>query len=41
MLNHGEVVEQGTAADVIENPRAGYTRELLDAIPNPFRDRVA
>ena len=39
VLQHGEVQEQGPAADVIENPKAGYTRELLDAIPNPFRDR--
>lgn len=40
VLNHGEVIEQGSAADVIEHPHAGYTRELLDAIPNPFRDRA-
>lgn len=42
VLNHGEIIEQGSAKDVIEHPKAGYTRELLDAIPNPFRDqRVA
>ncbi|WP_420114461.1 ABC transporter ATP-binding protein [Pseudactinotalea sp.] len=39
VLQHGEVQEQGSATDVIENPQAGYTRELLDAIPNPFQDR--
>lgn len=39
VLQHGVVQEQGTATDVITNPQAGYTRELLDAIPNPFRDR--
>lgn len=39
VLQHGEVQEQGPAKDVIENPQAGYTRELLDAIPNPFQDR--
>ena len=39
VLKDGEVVEQGSAQDVIANPQAGYTRELLDAIPNPFEDR--
>jgi len=40
VLNHGEVIEQGPAADVIDNPTKGYTRELLDAIPNPFKGRT-
>jgi peptide/nickel transport system ATP-binding protein len=40
VLQAGEVKEQGPAQDVIENPQAGYTRELLDAIPNPFEDRT-
>jgi len=39
VLQSGEVQEQGPAKEVIENPQAGYTRELLDAIPNPFKDR--
>ncbi|MCL1799783.1 MAG: ABC transporter ATP-binding protein [Promicromonosporaceae bacterium] len=38
VLNHGEVIEQGLAEGVIHSPQAGYTRELLDAIPNPWRD---
>ena len=36
VLNGGKVVEQGPALDVIRNPQDGYTRLLLDAIPNPF-----
>ncbi|MET9268431.1 ABC transporter ATP-binding protein [Kribbella sp. NPDC003557] len=36
VLNEGEVVEQGLALDVIRSPRDDYTRQLLDAIPNPF-----
>jgi len=39
VLNHGDVIEQGPAADIIDHPTAGYTRELLDAIPNPFREK--
>jgi peptide/nickel transport system ATP-binding protein len=39
VLQNGEVQEQGPAKQVIESPKAGYTRELLDAIPNPFKDR--
>ena len=41
VLREGRVVEQGPAADVIENPREAYTRELLEAIPNPFEKRSA
>jgi peptide/nickel transport system ATP-binding protein len=36
VLNHGEVVEQGPALEVIRHPRDEYTKLLLDAIPNPF-----
>lgn len=39
VLREGQVVEQGTAAQVIEDPQHEYTRELLDAIPNPFEKR--
>ena len=31
----GRVVEEGTATDVIENPRHPYTRALVDAVPVP------
>ncbi|MGW0043916.1 ABC transporter ATP-binding protein [Rhodococcus sp. NPDC003348] len=33
VLHRGRIVEQGTAADVLERPRDGYTRALLDAVP--------
>lgn len=41
VLRDGKLVESGPAVDVIENPREDYTRELLDAIPNPFEKRSA
>ena len=31
----GRVVEEGTAADVIERPQHPYTQALVDAIPVP------
>ncbi|MEN0015755.1 MAG: ABC transporter ATP-binding protein [Solirubrobacteraceae bacterium] len=34
VLHRGRVVESGTAADVIERPRAPYTQLLLDALPH-------
>ena len=33
MLNHGQVVEQGSAMQVIRQPSDEYTRLLLEAIP--------
>ena len=33
VLRQGQVVEQGAADEVLERPRAGYTRELLAAVP--------
>jgi peptide/nickel transport system ATP-binding protein len=33
VLRHGLVVEAGTARDIFSAPRAGYTRELLSAVP--------
>lgn len=41
VLRDGKLVESGPAIDVIENPREDYTRQLLDAIPNPFEKRSA
>jgi peptide/nickel transport system ATP-binding protein len=41
VLRDGRLVEAGPAVDVIENPREDYTRQLLDAIPNPFEKRSA
>ncbi len=36
VLNHGRIVESGSAATVIDNPQDEYTRLLLSSIPNPF-----
>lgn len=33
VMRDGRVVESGSAADVLHNPAAAYTRELLDAVP--------
>lgn len=36
VLNHGRIVESGSAEQVIEHPQNDYTRLLLNSIPNPF-----
>ena len=33
VMNHGNIVESGTASDVFERPADSYTRHLLDAVP--------
>ena len=33
VLNRGRIVESGPARDVLENPQAPYTREMLAAVP--------
>lgn len=33
VMRYGEIVEQGTAADVLERPEHPYTKALLEAIP--------
>ncbi|MFC4786365.1 ABC transporter ATP-binding protein [Nocardioides sp. MAHUQ-72] len=40
VMHQGRVVEQGTAADVVENPSHRYTRELLNATPALGRQDV-
>jgi len=34
VLQHGELVEQGTADEVLKNPRHPYTKRLLAAVPS-------
>jgi oligopeptide/dipeptide ABC transporter ATP-binding protein len=33
----GQIVEEGTVADIIDTPRHPYTVALLDALPQPGR----
>ncbi|MBO6858717.1 ABC transporter ATP-binding protein [Roseibium sp.] len=33
VMNHGNIVESGTASDVFERPADTYTRHLLEAVP--------
>jgi len=33
VMQHGRVVEQGPAAQILAHPREAYTRALLDAAP--------
>ncbi|QFT66120.1 Glutathione import ATP-binding protein GsiA [Labrenzia sp. THAF35] len=33
VMNHGNIVESGTASDVFERPVDSYTRHLLEAVP--------
>jgi ABC-type microcin C transport system duplicated ATPase subunit YejF len=33
VLRNGEVVEQGSSADLFEHPQTDYTRALIAAIP--------
>ena len=39
VMKDGEVVEQGTADEVLRDPKHPYTRTLVDAIPN-FEDQA-
>jgi oligopeptide transport system ATP-binding protein len=35
VMNEGKIVEQGTADQVCEQPKDGYTKKLLEAVPIP------
>lgn len=33
VMHNGDLVEQGSAQEIFENPKERYTKELIDAIP--------
>lgn len=35
VIKRGDIVEQGTVRDIFTNPQQDYTRELIDAVPDP------
>ena len=37
VMRRGEIVEQGTASEVLNAPRHSYTRQLIDAVPRRTR----
>ena len=39
VLSDGKVVERGPTRQVLQHPGHGYTKRLLDAVPNPFSSR--
>jgi len=39
VMNQGRIVEEGIAAELLENPHQPYTRSLVDAIPH-FRPKL-
>jgi peptide/nickel transport system ATP-binding protein len=39
VLSDGKVVEHGPTRQVLQHPGHGYTKRLLDAVPNPFSSR--
>ncbi|RWY37378.1 ABC transporter ATP-binding protein [Falsigemmobacter intermedius] len=41
VMQKGQVVEQGTADEVLNRPQHPYTRQLIDAVPRRASDRAA
>jgi peptide/nickel transport system ATP-binding protein len=40
VIKRGEIVEQGTTREIFTNPQQDYTRELINAVPDPSRRLV-
>ncbi|OZI69447.1 ABC transporter ATP-binding protein [Bordetella genomosp. 2] len=40
VMRHGQVVEQGAAADILNRPQAAYTRQLIAAVPHKPEGKV-
>jgi peptide/nickel transport system ATP-binding protein len=40
VIKRGEIVEQGTVRAIFTNPQQDYTRELINAVPDPARRLV-
>ncbi|HEU0183032.1 MAG TPA: ABC transporter ATP-binding protein [Agromyces mariniharenae] len=41
VMQHGEIVERGRTAELLDTPRHPYTRLLLDSVPRPAWDEPA
>jgi peptide/nickel transport system ATP-binding protein len=39
-MQHGEIVERGRTAELLDAPRHPYTRLLLDSVPRPAWDEA-
>ena len=40
VLKDGKIVESGSTDEVIANPRAEYTKELLEAVPRLGKRKI-
>ena len=40
VMNHGEIVEEGPAAQILENPQDAYTKTLLGAAPSLLHPNI-
>ncbi|SEI72677.1 MULTISPECIES: ABC transporter ATP-binding protein [Alkalibacterium] len=40
VMRHGELVESGETTEIFENPQHDYTKMLLNAIPNLYKDKT-
>ena len=32
-MRYGDIIERGTAEEIVDHPKEEYTKELLDAVP--------